>query len=766
MNILYKAIILYFSLFTLLYPTSSQSDKEPIPLEKVTLQLQWKDQFQFAGFYAAKEKGFYKEAGLDVTFKPFVSKLDIIDEVLSKRATYGIAYTEIIARYLRGDPLVFLANFFKQSPLVLVSQAPYKLPSDLKGKKIMASSDTLTLITPLMMLKKFDVGPQDFTAVPPSFDIQDFIEKKVDAASYFLSNETYYLIKAGVKFNILNPANYGIPSYDLNLFTSQEELRTHPKRAAAFREASIRGWEYALAHKEEIIRLILKKYNTQHKSYDALKYEADQIEDMVLPSVYPVGSINPMQVKRIAETMVEMDFLPKETAFDFRSFLYKSPPKNLKLTPEEMDYLVQKKEITYCADPQWMPFSAIQEGNHIGMDADYITFLEKKIGHPFRLIPTGSWEETMEKGKTGECQVLSMTMETPRRTRYFDFTKTFVSTPIVLATTIDKGFIDDLNEVLEKPIGIVRGYALKELLSYKYPHLNIVEVNNINEGLKKVAKRELYAFIDNLTTLGYLIQKEYIGTLKISAKVDMTANFGFAVKKGDPVLLSILNKAIDTIDSGSKQEIYNRWNNVAYDEGFNRNLFGKVLAFFILLLAFIYYHYMKMQKLNRKLHELSTRDALSGLYNRRHIERIIERERNSKKSREYFALILLDIDNFKKINDTCGHDVGDRIIKEIASLLQEHLSHRAIVSRWGGEEFLIFCEKCSVAEAKEEAECLRKAIEMHDFGLEWTITSSFGVAEYPKDKLMQSPYIQKVDRALQQAKAEGKNRVVVYSEEA
>ncbi len=194
-------IFLLFSLLLSL-PLCAEQNRT---LEPVTLQLQWKDQFQFAGFYAAKEKGFYADAGLDVHFKPFKSGIDIVDEVLQGRADYGLAYAGIIGRYLEGDPLLFLANFFKQSPLVLVTQPEIALPSDLVGKRVMATNDSMTLATLLMMLKKFDVAPKDFTVVPPSFSVDDFIAHEIDAAAVFLSNETYQLSQKGVPTIFLTP---------------------------------------------------------------------------------------------------------------------------------------------------------------------------------------------------------------------------------------------------------------------------------------------------------------------------------------------------------------------------------------------------------------------------------------------------------------------------------------------------------------------------------------------------------------------------------
>jgi len=237
----------------------------PNTLQPITLQLQWKDQFEFAGFYAAKEKGFYKEVGLDVTFKPFDPSHDIIDEVLNGHAEYGLVSSALISRYLKGAPLIFVANFFKYSPLLLVSQEPYALPSDLSGKKVMGVSNEIKSENIMLMFKKFNMSQKDFLTVSPNFNIQDFINKKIDAMTVYATNEIFELVKSKIKFNVIYPSAYGIPSYDLNLFTTKKELKQHPQRVANFRAASIKGWEYALSHQEEIIKLIMDKYNSQYK---------------------------------------------------------------------------------------------------------------------------------------------------------------------------------------------------------------------------------------------------------------------------------------------------------------------------------------------------------------------------------------------------------------------------------------------------------------------------------------------------------------------
>ncbi len=264
---------LFFNIIIFSKIAFAQTDSN-IDLEKITLQLQWKHQFEFAGFYAAKEKGFYKEKGFDVEFKEYETNINIIDDVLNAKAQYGVTYSSLIVEYLKGKPIVLMANFFKHSPLAIVAQPNIKSPKDLVGKKVMGVEKSLDKATILMMLKKFGIDMKDFHSIDPTFNIQNFIDKKVDAMTVFTTNETFFLDSKNIKYNLLNPVNYGSEFYDVNLFTSQNQLDNNPQKVKDFKEASIKGWEYALEHQDEIIDLILKKYNTQNKSRESLKYDS------------------------------------------------------------------------------------------------------------------------------------------------------------------------------------------------------------------------------------------------------------------------------------------------------------------------------------------------------------------------------------------------------------------------------------------------------------------------------------------------------------
>ncbi len=166
-------------------------------------------------------------------------------------------------------------------------------------------------------------------------------------------------------------------------------------------------------------------------------------------------------------------------------------------------------------------------------------------------------------------------------------------------------------------------------------------------------------------------------------------------------------------------------------------------------------------RLNRLLRNLSQTDALSGLYNRRYMNKKLEDEvLKYQRNKTPFSLLLLDIDNFKKINDTYGHDKGDFVIKKISDLMQENIRNTDICARWGGEEFIILASNSNLVSAVELANNLKNLIENSEFGVSDNVTVSIGVSCIDK-YLEQEKLLKVVDNALYKAKEKGRNRVEI-----
>ncbi len=283
--------------------------------DKVILQLKWKHQFQFAGYYAALEKGFYSNARLDVEIREISDNSPII-EVIEGEAHFGIGSGELIASYMNGKPVVLLASIFQHSPSVIIVKENSDIynPHDLVGKKLMAEPDDRGYEI-LSMIYNEGVKPDQFELITHSYSINDLLIGNVDALGGYISNETYFLESHGIPFRIINPRNYGIDFYSDCIFTSQKEIFRNPDKVKRFVEASIKGWEYALTHKEEIATLIISKYNPA-KTYQQLIFEANSIHGLINPDLVEIGHTNRGRWFRMAEVLYQLGIIEKQKNID------------------------------------------------------------------------------------------------------------------------------------------------------------------------------------------------------------------------------------------------------------------------------------------------------------------------------------------------------------------------------------------------------------------------------------------------------------------
>lgn len=275
--------------------------------EVIVLQLKWLHQFQFAGYYAAKEKGFYKEAGFDVIIKERNPETSPVQDVLEGRAQFGIADSSIVLQRLLKKPVVITTTVFQQSPLVLMSMSSSGIRniSDLAGKRIMFQRgiDDAPL---LAMLSVNGINDPDYHYVKHNFDNMSLLKGDSDVMSAYLTNQPHVYRSKGHNVVLFDPANYGIDFYGDLLFTSQQNVENNLERVEAFTKASLKGWQYAIDHSEEIIDLIISDYNPKLNKTNLLT-EASETKRLIRPNFIPLGTMHSIRFNRIGETYKSLD---------------------------------------------------------------------------------------------------------------------------------------------------------------------------------------------------------------------------------------------------------------------------------------------------------------------------------------------------------------------------------------------------------------------------------------------------------------------------
>ena len=292
-------------------------------LTPLRLQLKWQHQFQFAGYYAAIEQGYYRNVGLDVTLLEPTEGVSELEAVLTGRAEVGIQNSDLLLHWARGRPVVALATIFQHSPQALMAIQGRGIDSlhDIIGKQISLEPSSAELIA-YLNAEGINIDQLKIQDCPPS--VADLVEEKVAAISVYSTDEPFLLEQAGIPYQIYSPRAAGIDFYSDILFTSQNYLTSHPQQIRRFIEASLQGWRYALRNQSEIVELILKKYSQRH-SREHLEFEAHHTERLILPEVVTVGFMNPGRWQHIAETYRGLGMLSSEVNLD--GFLYNPDPQ-------------------------------------------------------------------------------------------------------------------------------------------------------------------------------------------------------------------------------------------------------------------------------------------------------------------------------------------------------------------------------------------------------------------------------------------------------
>lgn len=291
----------------------------------------------------------------------------------------------------------------------------------------------------------------------------------------------------------------------------------------------------------------------------------------------------------------------------------------LRLTPGERNWLRQAGPVPMAVDPAWMPIERInpETGRHEGIAGDYINLVSKITGVTFKLVTTTSWSESMDLAKAGDIHMLAACSKTRERENFLDFTLPFLELSNAVVMLSDAPFLNDIDELAGKKVGVSEGTSIHRYLKENHPDLVLVPNKGSLKGLKMVADGRVDAYVDTLEVLGYLINTHGLFNLKVALRLPKKRELRMALKKGmAPELLSILNKAIESVRPEEKNGFYRRWISLHVEEKIDYTLLWKiglpVAGVILLIITIISFWNRKLRKeiLFRKKVEAKLSDAL------------------------------------------------------------------------------------------------------------------------------------------------------------
>lgn len=440
-----------------------------------------------------------------------------------------------------------------------------------------------------------------------------------------------------------------------------------------------------------------------------------------------------------------------------------SPHPVINLTPQEKAYIEKIGSIKMCVDPDWIPFEQINnQGQHKGIAADLVQLVAQRVGLHIELYAVKNWDESLAASKGKLCQIMSFLNQTPERDAWLIFTDPIFYDSNVIITREEHAFVADAKGLQNERIALPRGTMVEERVRRDFPNLKVVLTGSEPESMTLVSERKADLTIRSLIVAANAIKKEGLFNLKIAGQIpEYTNKLRIGVLKDEKTLRNILDKGVKTITAQEREAISNKHVTINVQQGVDYRLVWKIFAGFSLAMLLVIYRHRKLSAINKELERLSVTDRLTGLYNRMKLDEVFDTEiKLAIRYTQPFSIIMVDIDHFKVVNDTYGHQVGDKVLIKFADILQVNTRETDVVGRWGGEEFMVICRRTDRVGVLELAEKLRQTVQDHPFPVVQHKTASFGVTTWLDDDKPEN-MVARADEALYAAKNNGRNRVEV-----
>jgi diguanylate cyclase (GGDEF)-like protein/PAS domain S-box-containing protein len=288
----------------------------------------------------------------------------------------------------------------------------------------------------------------------------------------------------------------------------------------------------------------------------------------------------------------------------------------IELSEPEQQWLQAHPSIRLAVDIDWSPFEYVDDdSNYVGMAAEYINLVGQRLGIRFDIEKEKPWSEVVDAVKNRELDMFSCVVATTQRREYADFTRPYLSFPMVIVTSDQVAYVNGIRDLKNETVAVVRGYATQDLLEKDHPELDLYLADNVADALEKLSHGKVYAYIGNIATVSDVIRREGLTNIKISGETPYSYELSMAVRNDWPEFTPILQKALDSITEQERDQIYRKWIKLRYEHGFDYQLLWEILALVSLVIAVILFWNRRLVKeiARRKKAEKLVQDARQRL---------------------------------------------------------------------------------------------------------------------------------------------------------
>lgn len=492
----------------------------------------------------------------------------------------------------------------------------------------------------------------------------------------------------------------------------------------------------------------------------------------VRPALAPLASIMDNALAAISPT--EMRII--EDRWLGASFNRPDTKPPVTFSDQERAWLEQRNQrLTLCVDPDWMPLEGVNHrGQHTGVSAEVFSLFAERSNIRFEVLPNASWQKVIQAVKERRCDLLPISMKTPKKAEFLDFTAPYLKIPNVVIGRIEAPFMERLKDLDGMRLGVVANYAFAELLKQRQPGIKLVDIPNERAGLRMLQQGELDGSIATLATASHHMQAMGLADLKVIGRIPSDWFLSVATRNDEPILLGIMQKLVASLNAEEKRHLDSQWRKVQLEQTVDYTLLWQLVLIATIILSLLFYWNRKLGRLNRKLaianatlQHLSVTDDLTQLGNRSYFDREFNLSFQwCQRHRAGFAVAMVDADHFKRINDTYGHETGDLCLKALADSMRAHFRRDTDrIARFGGEEFVIFTTYQDQGDMIKRLDDFRAAIG-HSLNVsdnpDIQLTISIGLAiGIPGTTIEPDEFLRQADQALYLAKQNGRNRLEV-----
>ncbi|MGF1695627.1 EAL domain-containing protein [Vibrio lamellibrachiae] len=763
----------FFTAFfcSLIYTANAFADHPP-KLDTVNLQLRWHHQFQFAGYYAAVEKGFYAEEGLDVQLRSGDPDHQPVSEVLSGRAQYAEGNSEVLYQRLQGQPLVALAAIFQHSPSILITLGDSDISSvhDLIGKKVMLANKNEDADFLTMLLNE-NVSLSQVEIIPSSYQLEDLISGKADAFNAYSTNEPYFLDKRGITYNIIDPINYRVDFYSDILFTTEYELHKNPQRLEAMLRATLKGWRYAMNNSEEIIDLLINKYDVK-KSREHLRFEANAMRKLIIPDLIQMGNMNPDRWQHMVNTFIKSGLIENDKHFD--GFIYDPEPYHI---PKWL-FLVLSAAFLLVIVTSSIIFYLHRFNIRLAETKDTLIHSEER----FKALCAATYGGIIihHKGRILECnnglsditgfsysELVGMNGFDLISPEYLD--KVMANVESNYSETYE--VIGIRKDGSKYPISITG----KEI-TYRGVDARVVELIDITERKKTEDQLKQAASVFTHAREGIMITDSSGSIINVNDTfTDITGYSRSDVLGQNPRILKS-----DRHDESFYQAMWTsltkhqHWSGEIWNRRKNGEHFPELMTISavrddnetIQSYVALFSDITAIKQQQQQLEHIAHYDVLTHLPNRMLLaERLKKAMHRAEVDETSLAVAYLDLDGFKAINDNYGHDVGDELLVIVSKRMNETLRSGDTLARIGGDEFVVVL--VGIDDIDEFKLIVHRMLDAAKSPIAigkqtMQVSASIGVTFYPQDQSNADQLMRHADQAMYIAKQSGKNRYHLF----